>query len=107
MQHNRQGDKPLDPPLTIGDKYFLTARVSDQNIEAGRHKHKHSPSCPHTELSLPNEAADIKQCLVLTSDGMGGTRQGLCLHYITVLRLRRNENKSQYIRHRLACNLDT
>ena len=94
MQHNRQGDKPLDPPLTIGDKYFLTARVSDQNIEAGRHKHKHSPSCPHTELWLPNEAADIKQCLVLTltsgSDSMGGTRQGLCVcvRNITVLRLR-------------------
>ena len=38
--------RALDPPLTIGDKYFLTAMAPDQNIEAGR-DNKHSPSCLH------------------------------------------------------------
>ena len=78
-QHNRH--KALDPPLTIGDKYFLTAMVSDQNIEAGR-DNKHSPSCLHPILGQGCQMRLLTSSNVLTIGRLGHkTSAALCPLY--------------------------
>ena len=99
-QHNRAEDKPL----TIGDKYFLTAMVSDQNIEAGRDKH--SLSCG---LWTPHQAPGCQMRLLTSSNALCWPVTVWCSDCVTVilLMLCSNENTSQYISYRLACNLHT